>query len=127
MRSGFVSLVGRPNVGKSTLVNAMCGEKVSIVSDKPQSTRDRVVGIRTTDDVQMIVLDTPGLLNPRYELQRAMRSTALRALKDADVVIYLADATERTPPKNAPAQIAMVSASRPTRRRPAGCRRRPRR
>ena len=68
------------------------------MSAKPQSTRDRVVGIRTTNDVQMIVLDTPGLLNPRYELQRAMRSTALRALKDADVVIYLADATERTPP-----------------------------
>ena len=74
------------------------GEKLAIVSAKPQSTRDRVVGIRTTDDVQMIILDTPGLLNPRYELQRAMRSTALRALKDADVVVYLADATERTPP-----------------------------
>jgi GTP-binding protein Era len=74
------------------------GEKLAIVSDKPQSTRDRVVGIRTTDDVQMIILDTPGLLNPRYELQRAMRSTAIRALKDADVVVYLADATERTPP-----------------------------
>ena len=68
------------------------------VSSKPQSTRDRVVGIHTTGDVQMIILDTPGLLNPRYELQRAMRGTALRALKDADLIIYLADATERTPP-----------------------------
>jgi GTP-binding protein Era len=74
------------------------GEKLAIVSDKPQSTRDRVVGIHTAGDVQMIILDTPGLLNPRYELQRAMRGTALRALKDADIVIYLADATERTPP-----------------------------
>jgi GTP-binding protein Era len=97
-RAGIVTVVGKPNVGKSTLLNRIVGEKLSIVSDKPQSTRDRVVGIRTTDDVQMIVLDTPGLLNPRYELQRAMRSTALRALKDADVVLYLTDATARTPP-----------------------------
>lgn len=97
-RAGIVTVVGKPNAGKSTLLNRIIGEKLSIVSDKPQSTRDRVVGIRTTDDVQMIILDTPGLLNPRYELQRAMRSTALRALADADVVIYLADATERTPP-----------------------------
>jgi GTPase len=97
-RAGIVTVVGKPNAGKSTLLNRIMGEKLAIVSPKPQSTRNRVVGIRTTDDVQMIILDTPGLLNPRYELQRAMRSTALRALKDADVVIYLADATERTPP-----------------------------
>jgi GTP-binding protein Era len=97
-RAGIVTVVGKPNAGKSTLLNRIMGEKLAIVSAKPQSTRDRVVGIRTTDDVQMIILDTPGLLNPRYELQRAMRSTALRALKDADVVVYLADATERTPP-----------------------------
>jgi len=97
-RAGIVTVVGKPNAGKSTLLNRIVGEKLSIVSEKPQSTRNRVVGIRTTEDVQMIVLDTPGLLNPRYELQRAMRSTALRALKDADVVVYLADATERKPP-----------------------------
>ncbi len=97
-RAGIVTVVGKPNAGKSTLLNRVMGEKLAIVSEKPQSTRDRVVGIRTTDDVQMIILDTPGLLNPRYELQRAMRGTALRALKDADIVVYLADATERTPP-----------------------------
>ena len=97
-RAGIITVVGKPNAGKSTLLNRIVGEKLAIVSDKPQSTRNRVVGIRTLGDVQMIVLDTPGLLNPRYELQRAMRSTALRALKDADVVVYLADATERTPP-----------------------------
>src|SRR6476646_6387260 len=97
-RAGIVTVVGKPNAGKSTLLNRIMGEKLAIVSEKPQSTRDRVVGIRTTDDVQMIILDTPGLLNPRYELQLAMRSTAILALKDADVVIYLADATERTPP-----------------------------
>ncbi|MBA3672471.1 MAG: GTPase Era [Gemmatimonadaceae bacterium] len=97
-RAGIVTIVGKPNAGKSTLLNRVMGEKLAIVSDKPQSTRDRVVGIHTAGEVQMIILDTPGLLNPRYELQRAMRGTALRALKDADIVVYLADATERTPP-----------------------------
>lgn len=96
--AGIVTVVGKPNAGKSTLLNRIIGEKLSIVSDKPQSTRNRVVGIRTTDESQMIILDTPGLLEPRYELQRAMRSTAMRALKDADVIVYLADATERVPP-----------------------------
>src|SRR5919112_2549339 len=97
-RAGIVTVVGKPNAGKSTLLNRIVGEKLAIVSDKPQSTRDRVVGIRTADDTQMVVLDTPGLLNPRYELHRAMRTTALRALADADVIVYLADATERIPP-----------------------------
>jgi GTP-binding protein Era len=97
-RAGIVTVVGKPNAGKSTLLNRIVGEKLAIVSEKPQSTRDRVVGIRTADDTQMVVLDTPGLLNPRYELHRAMRTTALRALSDADVIVYLADATERVPP-----------------------------
>ena len=97
-RAGIVTVAGKPNAGKSTLLNRIVGEKLAIVSEKPQSTRDRVVGIRTTDDTQMVVLDTPGLLNPRYELHRAMRTTALRALADADVIVYLADATERVPP-----------------------------
>lgn len=97
-RAGIVTVVGKPNAGKSTLLNRVMREKLAIVSEKPQSTRDRVVGIHTAGDVQMIILDTPGLLNPRYELQRAMRGTALRALKDADIIVYLADATERTPP-----------------------------
>jgi GTP-binding protein Era len=97
-KAGIITVVGKPNAGKSTLLNRVMGEKLAIVSSKPQSTRDRVVGIHTSGDVQMIILDTPGLLNPRYELQRAMRGTALRALKDADLIVYLADATERTPP-----------------------------
>lgn len=97
-KAGIITVVGKPNAGKSTLLNRVMGEKLAIVSAKPQSTRDRVVGIHTAGDVQMIILDTPGLLNPRYELQRAMRGTALRALKDADLIVYLADATERTPP-----------------------------
>jgi GTPase len=92
-RAGIATVVGKPNVGKSTLLNRVVGTKLSIVSEKPQSTRDRVVGIRTENDVQMILLDTPGLLNPRYALQQAMRATAIRALEEADAVLYLVDAT----------------------------------
>lgn len=91
-RAGIVTVVGKPNAGKSTFLNRVVGQKLSIVSAKPQSTRDRIVGILTEDDTQMIVFDTPGLLNPRYALHRAMRGTALDALADADVIIYLADA-----------------------------------
>jgi len=97
-RAGIVTVVGKPNAGKSTFLNRVIGEKLSIVSPKPQSTRDRIVGIHTENDVQMVLFDTPGLLNPRYALQAAMRATALRALEDADVVIYLADITEGYPP-----------------------------
>jgi len=97
-KAGIVTVVGKPNVGKSTLLNRIVGEKLSITSPKPQSTRDRVVGIRSTADSQMVILDTPGLLNPSYPLQESMRSTALRALDEADVIIYVADATEGTPP-----------------------------
>ena len=80
------------------MLNRIVGQKLSITSAKPQSTRDRVVGIRTVDDTQMVIFDTPGLLEPRYELQRVMRSTALQALHDADVIVYVADATLGTPP-----------------------------
>lgn len=102
-RAGIVTVVGKPNVGKSTLLNRIVGQKLSITSPKPQSTRDRVVGIYTNEDSQMVILDTPGLLNPRYPLQQAMRSTALRALDEADVIVYLADATEGSPPSLAEA------------------------
>jgi GTPase len=97
-RAGIVTVAGKPNVGKSTLLNRIVGQKLSITSPKPQSTRDRVVGIHTTDDAQLVILDTPGLLNPRYPLQEAMRTAAVRALEEADVIVYLADATEGTPP-----------------------------
>jgi GTP-binding protein Era len=97
-RSGIVAVVGKPNAGKSTLLNRIIGQKLSITSEKPQSTRDRIVGIHTANDVQMVILDTPGLLNPRYELQRAMRAVALRALADADVIVYLADVADGPPP-----------------------------
>jgi GTP-binding protein Era len=96
-RAGIVTVAGKPNAGKSTLLNRIVGQKLSIVSPKPQSTRDRVVGIHTDGGVQMVILDTPGLLNPKYALQRAMRATALEALRDADVIIYVSDATDGAP------------------------------
>ncbi|MFL5615568.1 MAG: GTPase Era [Gemmatimonadaceae bacterium] len=97
-RAGIVTVAGKPNAGKSTLLNRIVGQKLSIVSPKPQSTRNRIVGIHSTDDVQMIVLDTPGLLDPAYPLQRAMRGTSLEALEEADVIIHLVDATEHGVP-----------------------------
>ena len=96
-RAGIVTVVGKPNAGKSTLLNRLVGQKLSIVSPKPQSTRDRIVGILTENDRQIILFDTPGLLDPRYALQRAMRRAALEAIDDADVVIHLVDATEGAP------------------------------
>jgi GTPase len=102
-KAGIVTVAGKPNVGKSTLLNRIVGQKLSITSPKPQSTRDRIVGIHTTPDSQLVILDTPGLLNPKYPLQQAMRSTAVRALDEADVIIYLVDATEGPPPSLAEA------------------------
>jgi GTP-binding protein Era len=96
-KAGIVTVVGAPNVGKSTLLNRVVGQKLSITSPKPQSTRDRIVGIRTEGQVQMVFFDTPGLLTPSYDLQRAMRGTALRALEDADVIVYLVEANQGAP------------------------------
>jgi len=112
-RAGIVAVAGKPNSGKSTMLNRIVGQKLSITSEKPQSTRDRIVGIRTTDDTQMVLLDTPGLLEPRYELQRVMRSTALNALTDADVVVYVTDATLGAPPSLEEAASITSSPSRP--------------
>ena len=94
MRSGFVTLVGRPNVGKSTLVNAMCGRKVSIVSDKPQTTRHRVMGVLSTDDAQLVFVDTPGLHKPQTALGERVNATALDSVSDVDVVCLVIDATK---------------------------------
>lgn len=91
--AGHVALVGRPNAGKSTLLNALVGEKLSIVTARAQTTRDAVTGILTTDRAQFIFVDTPGLLEPHYALQQAMLETALSTLLGADVVLLLLDAT----------------------------------
>lgn len=96
-RAGVVTVAGRPNAGKSTLLNRLVGQKLSITSNKPQSTRDRIIGIRTEGELQMIINDTPGLLDPEYPLQVAMRGAAVAALADADIIAYVADATEGPP------------------------------
>jgi GTPase len=103
-RAGHVALVGRPNVGKSTLLNAFLGEKLSIVTPRAQTTRESVTGILTTDTAQAIFVDTPGLLEPRYALQRAMHETALDVIADVDLVLLLLDATRpaELPPVGAP-------------------------
>ena len=95
-RAGHVALVGRPNVGKSTLMNALVGEKLSIVTPKAQTTREAVTGILTTSRAQAIFVDTPGLLEPKYAMQRAMHETALQVLGDADVALLILDATRPT-------------------------------
>jgi len=88
-RCGTIVLAGRPNVGKSTLLNALVGEHLAIVSPKPQSTRLPVVGLLTKDDTQYIFTDSPGLLEPEYQLHEVMRAAALRAIDDAEVIAYL--------------------------------------
>jgi GTP-binding protein Era len=93
-RSGYVAVVGRPNVGKSTLMNALVGQKLSIVTRKAQTTRHRILGIVSTDTYQAIFLDTPGVIDPKYGLQSLMMKTVQRAMSDADVVLHIVDATK---------------------------------
>jgi len=92
-RSGYITIIGEPNVGKSTILNAMLGQKLSIVTRKPQTTRHRILGILTKDRCQAILLDTPGLLTPKYELHKAMMSAARSAIGEADIIMYMLDCT----------------------------------
>ncbi len=91
-RSGYVSIIGAPNVGKSTLLNTILGQKLAIVTPKPQTTRNQIRGIVTTDTHQMVFVDTPGLMDPKYRLQSEMVRTAYGALRDADIVLFVIDA-----------------------------------
>jgi GTPase len=93
-RSGFIALVGRPNVGKSTLLNQILGEKIAIISDKPQTTRTRILGVRHLPKAQLVFLDTPGIHKPLYRLNQRMVRVALEVLDEVDLVFFLVEATE---------------------------------
>ena len=98
-KAGFVNIVGNPNVGKSTLMNLLVGERISIATFKAQTTRHRIMGILNTDEAQIVFSDTPGVLKPNYKLQEAMLRFSRSALRDADVLLYVTDMVE-TPEKN---------------------------
>ncbi len=93
MKAGLVSLIGRPNAGKSTLLNRLVGQKVAIVSDKPQTTRHRIVGVRTTPDGQMVFIDTPGIHKPVHRMNQRMVDVAVDTLREVDVTVLLVDST----------------------------------
>lgn len=93
-KSGFVNIVGNPNVGKSTLMNALVGEKISIITSKAQTTRHRIMGIVNGEDFQIVYSDTPGVLKPNYKLQESMLNFSTGALTDADIILYVTDVVE---------------------------------
>lgn len=93
-KSGFVNIVGNPNVGKSTLMNALVGEKISIITSKAQTTRHRILGIVNGEDFQIVYSDTPGVLKPNYKLQESMLNFSNSALTDADIILYVTDVVE---------------------------------
>lgn len=95
-KSGFVNIVGNPNVGKSTLMNQLVGERISIITSKAQTTRHRILGIVNTPEYQIVYSDTPGVLRPNYKLQESMLSFSESALNDADVLLYMTDVVEKT-------------------------------
>ena len=95
-KSGFVNIIGNPNVGKSTLMNQLVGERISIITSKAQTTRHRILGIVNTDNMQIVYSDTPGVLRPNYKLQETMRESSESALGDADVLLYVTDVIEKT-------------------------------
>lgn len=93
-KSGFVNIIGNPNVGKSTIMNAMVGEKLSIITSKSQTTRHRIMGIVNEDNYQIVYSDTPGILKPNYKLQEKMMGFVSTALEDADIILYITDVVE---------------------------------
>ncbi len=95
-KSGFVNIIGNPNVGKSTLMNALVGERLSIITSKAQTTRHRIMGVVSGDDFQIVYSDTPGILKPNYKLQESMMKFVTGAVSDADVILYVTDTVEQS-------------------------------
>lgn len=93
-KSGFVSIIGRPNVGKSTFLNRVIGQKIAIMSDKPQTTRNKIQGVYTTEDVQTIFIDTPGIHKPKHKLGDFMMKVATNALREVDAILFMVNVTE---------------------------------
>ena len=98
MKSGFVSVVGRPNVGKSTLVNSIVGKKIAITSNKPQTTRNIIQGIYNEEETQIVFVDTPGIHKPRHKLGKALNKQAYYSISDVDVILMMVDASEKLGP-----------------------------
>src|SRR5690554_868131 len=90
-KSGYIAIIGKPNAGKSTLMNRILGSKISITTPKPQTTRHQILGIHSEEDLQIIFLDTPGIIDPKYELQKAMMRLVDRARNDADLILFIVD------------------------------------
>jgi GTP-binding protein Era len=109
-RAGTVALLGRPNVGKSTLLNALLGERIAITSHHPQTTRDRIAGIVTRDGVQAVFLDTPGIHAPRHKLGERMNDVAKATAQDADVLVFMTDLATEPSPKPRPEDLAILAA-----------------
>ncbi|OHX67337.1 GTPase Era [Flammeovirga pacifica] len=100
-KAGFVSIVGKPNVGKSTLMNQLVGERLSIITSKAQTTRHRIMGIMSTDEYQIVYSDTPGIINPKYELHESMMDFVDNSLNDSDVILFVTDIFEQFKEKDA--------------------------
>lgn len=111
-KAGFVNIIGNPNVGKSTLMNALVGENLSIITSKAQTTRHRILGIVNGDDFQVIFSDTPGIIKPAYELQTAMMKFVSSAIEDADILIYMIEIGEKSP-KNEDLFKQLVNSDKP--------------
>lgn len=107
-KAGYVAIIGKPNAGKSTLMNALIGAKLSIVTPKPQTTRKRVLGILTEENVQIIFLDTPGILNPKYKMQSAMMDYVHNSIAEADCLVLIYDVTRYNPKSPIPAELLAI-------------------